>query len=157
MRCQLGEWDADGGSITLLQTQHCTQDVGHTFCHFCKKRVMFGYAKVQLTVPACLNSPVSPKTYDAKNSDKFKEILSLFSESVVDKFWCCMLSGGNLIGSDVITCLTQLTCCQPLMPAVLPDWARRSRAVVQGSSSILLHSDVTLLCRRSSSYPAFSI
>lgn len=64
---------------------------------------MFGYAKVQLTVPACLNSPVSPKTYDAKNSDKFKEILSLFSESVVDKFWCCMLSGGNLIGSDVIT------------------------------------------------------
>lgn len=34
---------------------------------------------------------------------------------------------------------------------LLPDWARRSLAVLQGRSSILLQSDVTSVWRRSSS------
>lgn len=34
---QLGDWDAAGSHVALLQAQHCPQDVGHTLRHFCKE------------------------------------------------------------------------------------------------------------------------
>lgn len=69
-----------------------------------------------------------------------------------------MLYHRHVIGIYIYMMIgTQQAVAQTLILALLPDWARRSRAVLHGSSSILLHSDVTLLWRRSSSYPAFSI